>query len=35
MLIRGQRLKEGGAYFKIRGIDRMKFENFVILSKYQ
>ena len=28
VLIRGQRLKEGGAYFKVREIHHVKFQNF-------
>ena len=28
-LIRGQRLKEAGAYFKVREIYHIKFQNFV------
>ena len=31
-LARGLRLKEGGAYFKVKGIITMKFQNFVIFS---
>ena len=31
VLIRGQRLKEGGAYFKVREIDHIKFQNFVFV----
>ena len=29
VLIRGQRLKEGGDYFKVREIHHIKFQNFV------
>ena len=29
--IRGQRLKEGGAYFKVRKIHHVKFQNFVFV----
>ena len=28
---RGQRLREGGAYFKLRGIYHIKFQNFVFV----
>ena len=28
---RGQRLKEGGAYFKVREIHHVKFQNFVFV----
>ena len=31
VLIRGQRLKEDGAYFKVREIHRVKFQNFVFV----
>ena len=31
VLIRGQRLKEGGAYFKVREIHHVKFQNFVFI----
>ena len=31
VLIRGQRLKEGGAYFKVREIHHVKFQNFVFV----
>ena len=31
-LIGGRRLKEGGAYFKVRGVIHMKFQNIVIFS---
>ena len=31
MLIREQRLKEGGAYFKVREIHHFKFQNFVFV----
>ena len=30
VLIRGQRLKEGGAYFKVREIHHVKFQNFFL-----
>ena len=31
-LFGGQSLKEGGAYFKVRGITHKKFQNFVFFS---
>ena len=31
VLIRGQRLKEWGAYFKVREIHHIKFQNFVFV----
>ena len=31
VLIRGQRLKEGGAYFKVTEIYHVKFQNFVFV----
>ena len=31
VLIRGQRLKEGPAYFKVREIHHIKFQNFVFV----
>ena len=31
VLIREQRLKEGGAYFKVREIHHVKFQNFVFV----
>ena len=31
VLIRGQRLKEGGTYFKVREIHHVKFQNFVFV----
>ena len=31
VLIRGQRLKEGGTYFKVREIHHLKFQNFVFV----
>ena len=31
VLIRGQRLEEGGAYFKVREIHHVKFQNFVLV----
>ena len=31
VLIRGQRLKEGGAYFKVREIHHVKFQNFAFV----
>ena len=38
LLIRGQRLKKGGAYFKVREIHHIKFQKFFFViktSKYQ
>ena len=31
MLIRGKRLEEGGAYFKVREIHHIKYQNFVFV----
>ena len=31
VLIRGQHLKEGGTYFKVREIHHIKFQNFVLV----
>ena len=31
VLIRGQHLKEGSAYFKVREIHHIKFQNFVFI----
>ena len=38
LLIRGQRLKKGGAYFKVREVHHIKFQKFLNViktSKYQ